>query len=99
MRQPRRKNLKKVRNCSEEATNTEQEGWRGRGHGKLKAVTIRKLTAYYGKAIRAHPHHLDAMQAAVFATFYHASSTDAKPDHNKVDSVLWQGYPCSSASP
>ena len=45
----------------------------GRGHGKLTLATIMKLTAYYGKAICAHPTRLDEMQAAVFATFYHVS--------------------------
>ena len=51
----------------------------GRGHGKLTQATIVKLTAYYGKAIRAHPNDLDAMRDAVWATFDHAVSTDEKP--------------------
>ena len=55
----------------------------GRGRGKLTLATITKLTAYYGKAIRAHPKKLDEIQAAVFATFYHASSTDEKPEHDR----------------
>ena len=53
----------------------------GRGYGKLTQATITKLTAYYGKAIRAHPDDLPAMTSAVFATYYHAVSTDDKPQH------------------
>ena len=42
-----------------------------------------KLTAYYGKALRAHPNDLDDMRDAVWATFYHATSTDEKPQHDR----------------
>ena len=55
----------------------------GRGHGKLTQATIVKLTAYYGKAIRAHPNDLEAMRDAVWATFDHAVSTDKKPQHDR----------------
>ena len=55
----------------------------GRGHGRLTQATIMKLTAYYGKAVRAHPNDLDAMRDAVWATFYHATSTDEKPQHDR----------------
>ena len=51
----------------------------GQGRGKLTLASITKLTAYYDKAIHAHPKKLDEMQAAVFATFHHASWTDKKP--------------------
>ena len=56
---------------------------RGRGHGKLTQATIVNLTAYYGKAVRAHPNDLDAMRDAVWATFYHATSTDERPQHDR----------------
>ena len=36
------------------------------GKGKLTQPVITKLTAYYGKAIRAYPHDLCAMTDAVF---------------------------------
>ena len=67
------------------ATQTKKAGVTlgGRGHGKLTLATITKLTAYYGKAIRAHPIRLDMMQNAVFATFNHAASTDDKPNHDR----------------
>ncbi|KAI0234644.1 hypothetical protein LSAT2_015041 [Lamellibrachia satsuma] len=67
------------------ATQTKKAGVTlgGRGHGKLTLATITKLTAYYGKAIRAHPRRLDRMQNAVFATFNHAASTDDKPNHDR----------------
>ena len=55
----------------------------GRGHGKLTQATIVKLTAYYGKAVRAHPNDLDAMRDAVWATFDHATSTDERPQHDR----------------
>ena len=55
----------------------------GRGYGKLTQATITKLTAYYGKAIRAHRGNRDAMTDAVFATFYHAISTDDHPQHDR----------------
>ena len=47
----------------------------GRGHGKLTQAAITKLTAYYGKAVRAHSGDL------VLASFYHAISTDDVPQH------------------
>ena len=53
----------------------------GRGYGKLMQATITKLTAYYRKAIRSHPGNLDAMCEAIFATFFHAVSTDEEPHH------------------
>ena len=54
----------------------------GRGEGKLTHGAITKLSAYYGTAIRAHPNNVSDMQDAVLATFYHVSSTDAKPQHD-----------------
>ena len=48
----------------------------GRGHGKLTEAAITKLTAYYGKAVRAHSGDLAGMRDAVLASFYHAISTD-----------------------
>ena len=58
----------------------------GRGYGKLTQVTITKLTAYYGKAIRGHPGDLDGMCDAVFATLLHAASTDDDHDHTRCPS-------------
>ena len=58
----------------------------GRGWGKLKHTAIVKLTAYYGVAIRAHPNNLDNMTDAVFATYYHAISTDDAPQHDRCPS-------------
>ena len=47
----------------------------GRGYGKLTQATITNLTAYRRKC--------DAMTDAVFATFYHAISTDDDPQHDR----------------
>ena len=55
----------------------------GRGYGKLTQGTINKLTGYYSKAIRSHPGDLDGMRDAVFATLFHAASTDDNPRHFK----------------
>ena len=55
----------------------------GRGYGKLTQAAIIKNTAYYGKAVRAHPNDLDAMRDAVWATYYHAISTDETPQHDR----------------
>ena len=55
----------------------------GRGFGRLMQATIVKLTAYYGKAVRAHRGDLPAMTDAVWATFDHATSTDEKPQHGR----------------
>ena len=54
----------------------------GRGHGKLTLAAINKLTLYYGKAIRSCTGDKDAMRSAVFASFFHAASTDEEPHHN-----------------
>ena len=55
----------------------------GRGFGRLTQATIVKLTAYYGKAVRAQRGDLPAMTDAVWATFDHATSTDEKPQHGR----------------
>ncbi|KAI0238084.1 hypothetical protein LSAT2_011300 [Lamellibrachia satsuma] len=55
----------------------------GKGFGKLTAVTIDKLTRYYGLAIRRHVNNLPGMVNAVFATFEHAVSTDDQPQHDR----------------
>ncbi|MEG7524040.1 MAG: hypothetical protein M3H12_13215, partial [Chromatiales bacterium] len=55
----------------------------GRGYGRLTQLTIRKLTDYYGMAVRAHPGNISAMHDAVWATFDHVSSTDEKPQHDR----------------
>ena len=53
----------------------------GRGFRKLTQASFTKLTSYYRKAIHAHPDDLPAMTNAVFATYYHAVSTDDNPQH------------------
>ena len=54
----------------------------GRGHRKLTLAAINKLTLYYGKAIRSCTGDKDAMRSAVFASFFHAASTEEEPHHN-----------------
>ncbi|XP_076681426.1 uncharacterized protein LOC143375815 [Andrena cerasifolii] len=53
----------------------------GKGIGKLTNIMINKLTQYYGLAIRRNPNSAEDMKQAVWATYYHMSSTDANPHH------------------
>lgn len=51
------------------------------GRGGLTQDLIKKLTNYYGMALRRHS-DVAEMQKAVMATFYHVTSTDEEPHHN-----------------
>ena len=53
----------------------------GHGYGKLTKNTIQKLTVYYDTAIRSHRGNLEGMWEAIFASFFHAISTDEDPHH------------------
>lgn len=66
----------------------------GRGHGKLTDATITKLTNYYGHAIRSNSGSLHAMKTAIYATIFHAISTDDNPRHEKCPegSMSWCFY-------
>lgn len=52
------------------------------GKGRLTGVEIYHLQTYYGKAIRNNLDDVNKMSKAVWATFYHRLSTDAKPQHD-----------------
>lgn len=52
------------------------------GKGKLTGKLIGELSVFYGLAIRRHSDSLENMEKAVWATFYHKSSTDANPQHH-----------------
>ncbi|XP_018305872.1 uncharacterized protein [Mycetomoellerius zeteki] len=51
------------------------------GKGKLTGKFIDKLAVYYGLAIRRHSDSVQDMHKAIWATFYHYSSTDANQRH------------------
>lgn len=51
------------------------------GRNKLTAKMIDKLTVYYGLAIRRNFDSVERMRDAVWATFYHYSSTKDHPQH------------------
>ncbi|XP_071653066.1 uncharacterized protein [Temnothorax longispinosus] len=51
------------------------------GKGKLTDALIKKLTTYYGLAIRRHPDSVEEMKKAIMATYYHLCSTDEEPQH------------------
>ncbi|KYM94122.1 hypothetical protein ALC62_15264 [Cyphomyrmex costatus] len=48
---------------------------------KLTAKLIDKLTIYYGLAIRRNSDSIHKMRTAIWATFFHYSSTDEHPQH------------------
>lgn len=50
------------------------------GRGGLTQDLIKKLTNFYGLALRKNT-EVDDMQRAVMATYYHVTSTDAEPHH------------------
>ena len=56
------------------------------GKGKLTAKIIDKLNVYYGLAIRRSHDSVEKMKNAIWATFYHYSSTDKNPQHHKCPS-------------
>ncbi|KYN11085.1 hypothetical protein ALC57_16744, partial [Trachymyrmex cornetzi] len=52
------------------------------GKGKLTGKVIDKLTVYYGLAIRRNCDNIENMSNAIWATFYHYSSTNENPQHD-----------------
>jgi len=70
------------------------------GKGKLTDVLIKKLTKYYGLAIRRNPNWKDDMKKAIMATYYHMISTNEQPQHQycppSADS--WCAYRVAEAS-
>lgn len=52
------------------------------GKGRLTADLIKKLSLYYGRALKSHEGDVDAMQRAVMATYHHIASTDKCPNHS-----------------
>uniref|UniRef100_A0A1E1XP14 Putative kolobok-8 hm n=1 Tax=Amblyomma sculptum TaxID=1581419 RepID=A0A1E1XP14_AMBSC len=51
------------------------------GKGGLTQDVIKRLTSYYGLALRSST-NVEEMQRAVMATLHHISSTDAEPHHD-----------------
>lgn len=51
------------------------------GKGKLTEALIKKLTTYYGLAIRRNINNIENMKKDIMATFYHMSSTNENPRH------------------
>ncbi|KYN18740.1 hypothetical protein ALC57_05402 [Trachymyrmex cornetzi] len=62
------------------------------GRNKLTGKIIDNLSIYYGLAIRRNCESKDKMKTAIWATFYHYSSTDEKPHHENCPegSDSWQ---------
>lgn len=52
------------------------------GKGRLTADLIKKLSLYYGRALKSHEGDVGAMQRAVMATYHHIASTDKCPNHS-----------------
>lgn len=51
------------------------------GKGKLTDLVIKKLTTYYGLAIRRNVDSVGDMKKSIMATLYHYCSTDENPKH------------------
>jgi len=51
------------------------------GKGKLTDNLIKKLTTYYGLAIRRNPDNVEEMEKSVMATYFHMISTNENPQH------------------
>lgn len=52
-----------------------------RGRGKLTDGLIKKLSTYYGLAIRRNVDSVEDMKKEALASYYHLYSTDEKPQH------------------
>ncbi|KAJ8936817.1 hypothetical protein NQ318_015284 [Aromia moschata] len=52
------------------------------GKGKLTDALIKKLSTYYGLAIRRNTHSVEEMKKAILATYFHLCSTDDNPNHS-----------------
>lgn len=53
------------------------------GRGKLTQERIKKITNYYGYALRSNTNDVPGMKKAVEATLLHITSTDDAPNHSK----------------
>jgi hypothetical protein len=53
------------------------------GRGGLTDEMIKKLSNYFGKAIKDNTHSVEEMQAAIWAGYYHTISTDDNPQHDR----------------
>jgi len=51
------------------------------GKGKLTDTLIKKLTTYYGLAIRRNVDSVTEMKKAILSTYYHMCSTNENPRH------------------
>lgn len=52
------------------------------GKNKLTGKLVDKLSVYYGLTIRRNYNSVESMKQAIWATFYHYSSTDNQPQHH-----------------
>ena len=56
------------------------------GKGELTAKMIDKVAVYYGLAIRRYSDSMENLKNAIWATFFHYSSTDENPQRKKCPS-------------
>lgn len=70
------------------------------GKGKLTDALIKKLTKYYGLAIRRNLQSKEDMKREIMATFFHLSSTDDNPQHQNCPTGAnsWCGYNAAIAT-
>lgn len=62
------------------------KGIGGKGKGKLTDKAIGELTKFYGLAIRRNSDSVQDMKEAIWATYFHCSSSDENPQHQKCPS-------------
>lgn len=64
------------------------------GRGRLTDKDIDKLQSYYGNAIRRNVSSVEEMRKAVWAIYFHSTSTDEKPAHKLCpnDEHTWCKY-------
>ena len=67
--------------CKEKLVDGKGKQVRMKEKGRLTDKNIKKLTKYYGKAIRSNIGDSAAMKDAIWAIFYHSQSTDSMPQH------------------
>lgn len=57
-------------------------GERMSGKGYLTGDLITRLTSYYDCALKSHSGNVDKMHKAVWAIYYHVTSTSEQPNHS-----------------
>jgi hypothetical protein len=85
----------RLRKLRQELKNTVlSDGKKISGRGRLTDKDIDKIQSYYGNAIRKNFSSVEEMRKAVWAIYFHSTSTDEKPAHRLCpnDNNTWCKY-------